>query len=88
MRSYVLHQLSLYGVAAIVEQRNALSMELAGGIWYTPMYIINGWEWRELRGKHKVTTELPQDLPKSPQELPQQKENHPETEGEVEMSLF
>lgn len=45
-------QLSLYGVAAIVEQRNALSMELAGGIWYTPMYIINGWEWRELRGKH------------------------------------
>ena len=49
-------QLSLYGVAAIVEQRNALSMELAGGIWYTPMYIINGWGWRELRGKHKVTS--------------------------------
>lgn len=47
-------QLSLCGVAAIVEQRNALSMELTGGIWYTPFYIYKGWEWRELSAYHKA----------------------------------
>ena len=82
-------QLSLYGVAAIVEQRNALSMELAGGVWYTHLYIAHGWEWRELRGKHKAEEKEPsQTSHKTTTELSQQKENPPETEGEVEMSLF
>lgn len=82
-------QLSLYGVAAIVEQRNALSMELTGGLWYTPLYIAHGWEWRELLGKRKAEGKEPsQTSHKTTTELSQQKENPPETEGEVEMSLF
>lgn len=33
-------QLSLAGVPAIVEQRNALTMELIGGVWKTPAYLL------------------------------------------------
>lgn len=47
------------------------------------------WEWRELRGKHKAEEKEPsQTSHKTTTELSQQKENPPETEGEVEMSLF
>ena len=30
---------------AIIEQRNALTMELSG-TWYTPLYIWHGWAWK------------------------------------------
>lgn len=43
-------QLSLYGVAAIVEQRDALSMKLYG-TWYTPLYIMHGWEVKVRHGR-------------------------------------
>ncbi len=33
-------QLSLAGIPAIVEQRDALTMELIGGVWKTPAYIF------------------------------------------------
>lgn len=33
-------QLSLAGVPAVVEQRNALTMELIGGVWRTPAYLF------------------------------------------------
>ena len=38
-------QCALYGLPAIIEQRNALTMELAG-TWYTPLYIWHGWAWK------------------------------------------
>lgn len=33
-------QLSLAGVPAIIEQRDALTMELIGGVWKTPAYLM------------------------------------------------
>lgn len=48
MMSYI--QLSLYGVPAIVERRNSLTMELFD-TWYTPLYILGGWRFRQ---RHKM----------------------------------
>ena len=78
-------QLSLCGVAAIVEQRNALTMELTGGIWYTPMYIYQGWEWRELSAYHR---EKEKEFPQGIQEVSEKKEPPDEAAEDEEMSLF
>ena len=43
MMAYI--QLSLYGVPAIVEQRNTLTMELFD-TWHTPAYAWGGWNFR------------------------------------------
>lgn len=39
-------QLSLYGIPAVVYHRNTITME-TWSVWYTPIYILNGWERRE-----------------------------------------
>lgn len=44
-------QLSLYGIPAIVIHGNTLSME-EWSRWYTPVYFIDGWQWK----RRKVTT--------------------------------
>lgn len=41
-------QLSLAGVPAIVEQRNALTMELTGEIWKTPAYIFQYTRFKDI----------------------------------------
>lgn len=41
-------QLSLAGVPAIVEQRNALTMELIGGVWKTPAYLMQYMRFRNV----------------------------------------
>lgn len=38
-------QLSLYGLPAVVEHADSLSLE-SWGRWYTPEYLINNWIWR------------------------------------------
>lgn len=78
-------QLSLCGVAAIVEQRNALSMELTGGIWYTPFYIYKGWEWRELSAYHR---EQEKELSQGCQEVATKKESPEEAAEDEQLSLF
>ena len=40
-------QCSLYGIPAIVQQMNTLSMQAYGEPWYTPVYIIGMWHWKE-----------------------------------------
>lgn len=78
-------QLSLCGVAAVVEQRNALSMELTGGIWYTPFYIYRGWEWRELSAYHR---EQEKELSQGCQEVATKKESPEEAAEDEQLSLF
>ncbi|MCL2053761.1 MAG: hypothetical protein FWG90_04875 [Oscillospiraceae bacterium] len=39
-------QLSLYGVPAVVIHGNSLTCEQRSR-WYTPVYLLNGWIWRE-----------------------------------------
>lgn len=39
-------QLALYGIPAVVEQRNTLTMKLFD-TWYTPAYVLGGWELKE-----------------------------------------
>lgn len=39
-------QLSLYGIPAVVIHGNTLSCE-EWSRWYTPIYILNDWAWRE-----------------------------------------
>lgn len=41
-------QLSLAGIPAIVEQRDALTMELTGGVWKTPAYIFQYSRFRHI----------------------------------------
>ena len=41
-------QCSLYGIPAIVQQRNALSNEVLSAAWFTPVFILNSWRWRNL----------------------------------------
>lgn len=38
-------QLSLYGLPAVVEHANSLSLE-SWGRWYTPEYLLNNWIWK------------------------------------------
>ncbi len=42
-------QCSLYGVPAIVLQQNTLSLETLGEPWYSPVYVVDGWQWRRRR---------------------------------------
>jgi hypothetical protein len=39
-------QLALYGVPAVIIHGNSLSCE-EWSRWYTPLYIMNNWVWRE-----------------------------------------
>ena len=43
-------QLSLYGIPAIVIHGNTLSME-EWSRWYTPVYFVDGWQWKRRRVK-------------------------------------
>ena len=40
-------QCSLYGFPAVLVQQNTLSLETYGAPWYSPVYIFEGWHWRE-----------------------------------------
>lgn len=42
-------QLSLYGIQAVVIHGNSISLE-EWSRWYTPVYILNGWLWRQTCG--------------------------------------
>lgn len=42
-------QLSLYGIPAVVIHGNTLTME-EWSRWYTPVYMLNGWVWRQTCG--------------------------------------
>jgi type I restriction-modification system DNA methylase subunit len=42
-------QLSLYGIPAVVIHGNSLTNE-EWSRWYTPVYMLKGWAWRQLRG--------------------------------------
>lgn len=46
-------QLSLYGIPAVVIHGNSLSME-EWSRWYTPVYLLNGWLWRESCGNKPI----------------------------------
>lgn len=53
-------QLSLYGLPAVVEHANSLSLE-SWGRWYTPEYLLNNWIWRAkltLTTKRELEDEL------------------------------
>jgi type I restriction-modification system DNA methylase subunit len=39
-------QLSLYGIPAVITHGNTITLEM-WSYWYTPVYIIHGWQWRE-----------------------------------------
>ena len=39
-------QLSLYGIPAVVKHKDTLSMK-TWSVWYTPVYMLNKWFWRE-----------------------------------------
>ena len=41
-------QCSLYGIPAIVQQKNALSDEVLSPPWFTPAFVWNSWRWRDL----------------------------------------
>jgi len=41
-------QLSLYGIPAIIIHGNSLTME-KWSRWYTPVYIMHGWQWKVKR---------------------------------------
>lgn len=47
-------QLALTGIPAIVEQRDALTMELLGGVWKTPAYIFQYPRFQHLLNKEAV----------------------------------
>lgn len=38
-------QLSLYGIPAVIIHGNTLAMQ-EWSKWYTPVYILNGWQWK------------------------------------------
>ena len=38
-------QCSLYGIPAVIRQKNALKDEFLGEVWFTPLYILNKWRW-------------------------------------------
>ena len=46
-------QLSLYGIPAVVIHGNTLSME-EWSRWYTPVYLLNGWLWRQNCGNKSI----------------------------------
>ena len=82
-------QLSLCGIAARVEQRNALSMELVGGVWYTPMWIIGGWDWKLRRNPPVYHKDREKELPQGCQEVSKDKKELLDKATEDEqMSLF
>ena len=56
-------QLSLYGIPAIVIHGNSLTLE-EWSRWYTPVYIVDGWGWRNNRqSKQKeVSTTIPTEI--------------------------
>lgn len=81
-------QLSLYGVPAVIKQRNALSMELIGETWYTPVYIIDGWEWREAANKSRTLHDTTDSEEGGGQVLSTPEKENPPDAWEVEMSLF
>lgn len=39
-------QLSLYGIPAVIIHGNSLTMQ-EWSQWYTPVYILNGWQWKQ-----------------------------------------
>jgi len=43
-------QLSLYGIPAVVIHGNSLAMQEYSR-WYTPVYMLDGWVWRQACGK-------------------------------------
>lgn len=49
-------QLSLYGLPAIVQRKNALTQETFGEPWYTPVFLIDGWIWKM---RHLVVEKIP-----------------------------
>lgn len=49
--SYI--QLSLLGIPAVVVHGNTLTLEQMD-VWYTPMHILGGWDWK-LRRRHGGT---------------------------------
>lgn len=55
-------QLSLYGLPAIVQWQNALSQEILGASWYTPVFVAYGWFWKMHRAFDEPTP--PAEKPK------------------------
>lgn len=51
-------QLSLYGIPAVVAHANTLTRE-TWSYWYTPVYMLDGWFWREIGG---LTTQSRADI--------------------------
>lgn len=41
-------QCSLYGIPAIVQQKNSLSNEILSPSWFTPLFILYSWRWADL----------------------------------------
>lgn len=50
-------QCSLYGLPALIRQMNTLSMETYGAVWATPVYVWEGWNWREKHRADVIHTE-------------------------------
>lgn len=50
-------QLSLAGIPAIIEQRNALTMELLGGIWKTPAYLFQWLRFKDITKREVILNE-------------------------------
>ena len=38
-------QCSLYGIPAIIQQKNALTGEVFSPAWFTPLYVMFKWRW-------------------------------------------
>lgn len=51
-------QLSLYGIPAVVIHGNSLTLEEFSR-WYTPVYMLNGWLWRQTCGN--IDKRYPED---------------------------
>lgn len=49
-------QLSLYGLPAIVQRQNSLSLEVFDKPWFTPIFVLDGWTMKTRRALRKVET--------------------------------
>ena len=56
-------QLSLYGVPAILQQQNTLSLETYGEPFYTPMFVLDGWSWKASRAFGKAEPKVEEEVP-------------------------
>ena len=47
-------QCSLYGIPAIVQQKDELQDKVLGDAWFTPMFVLYSWRWKNVLNREML----------------------------------